>query len=34
MKYVVKFLSLAGLALAVVYTFFINGDVSQYGFWL
>lgn len=34
MKYVVKVLSLAGLALAVVYTFFINGDVSQYSFWL
>lgn len=31
MKYLVKFLSLAGLALAVVYTFFINEDVSQYG---
>lgn len=34
MKYVVKFLSIIGLVLAVIYTFFINGNISQYGFWL
>ncbi len=33
MKYILKFLSLTGLAGAVVYTFFINGNVSDYDFW-
>lgn len=32
MKYVVKFISVLVMAIAVVYTFFFNGEVSQYGF--
>lgn len=34
MKYVVKFISVVVMTIAVVYTFFINGEISQYGFWL
>lgn len=34
MKYVVKFISVLAMAIAVVYTFFFNGEVSQYGFGL
>lgn len=34
MKYVVKFISVVVMPIAVVYTFFINGEISQYGFWL
>ena len=33
MRYIVKFLALIGLVLGVVYTFYINGNVSSYGFW-
>lgn len=33
MRYVVKFLGLIGLGLGVIYTFYINGNVSSYGFW-
>ena len=34
MKYVVKFISVVVMTIAVVYTFFINGEISKYGFWL
>lgn len=33
MKYVVKFIALIGLGFGVIYTFYINGNVSSYGFW-
>lgn len=33
MRYAVKFLGLIGLGLGVIYTFYINGNVSSYGFW-
>ena len=33
MRYIVKFLALIGLVLAVIYTFYINGNISSYGFW-
>jgi len=33
MRYVVKFLGLIGLGLGAIYTFYINGNVSSYGFW-
>ena len=34
MKYFLKFLALMGLTGAMVYSLFIHGDISSYGFWL
>lgn len=34
MKYVIKFLALTALAGAVIYTFFVQPELSTYGFWL
>ena len=34
MKYFLKFLALMGLTGAMIYSLFIHGDISSYGFWL
>lgn len=34
MKYIIKFLTLTALAGAVIYTFFVQPELSTYGFWL
>ena len=34
MKYLIKFLALTGLAGAVVYSFYVQPEISNYGFWI